>query len=97
WITLPSVPLLGLGMCAAGLLRATGDARRAMYVTLGAAVVTAVLDPLLIFALGLGVHGAAVSTVLARVVMVAVGLHGVLRVHRMIVQPRLPQLRLDAR
>ena len=97
WITLPSVPLLGLGMCLAGLLRATGDARRAMYVTLGAAVATAGLDPLLIFGLGLGVHGAAVSTVLARIVMVAFGLHGVLRVHRMVARPRTPQLRADLR
>jgi putative MATE family efflux protein len=97
WISLPSVPLLGLGMCTSGLLRATGDARRAMYVTLGAALATVVLDPLLIFAMDLGVHGAAISTVLARVVMFAIGLHGVLRVHRMVARPRMPQLRLDLR
>lgn len=97
WITLPSVPLLGLGMCAAGLLRATGDARRAMYVTLGAALFTAALDPLLIFAMGLGVHGAAISTVLARIVMVAMGLYGVLRIHRMVARPRTPQLLRDLR
>ena len=41
------------------VLRAVGDARRAMYVTLSGAVVTAVLDPLLIFGLGLGTDGAA--------------------------------------
>ena len=34
WIVLPSTPLLGLGMCATGLLRAAGDPKRAMYTTL---------------------------------------------------------------
>ena len=46
-----------------GLLRAVGDARRAMYVTLSGAIVTAILDPTLIFGLGLGVYGAAWATV----------------------------------
>ncbi len=48
-ITLPSNVLLGLGMMFTGLLRAQGDAVRAMWVTLGGAIVTAILDPLLIF------------------------------------------------
>lgn len=82
-ILLPSWPLLGIGMCLAGLLRARGDARRAMYVTLGAAAVTVVLDPLLIFVLGLGLNGAALTTVVARATMVAAGLYSLLRVHRL--------------
>ena len=89
-IVLPSWPLLGLGMCLAGLLRALGDARRAMLVTLGAAVAALVFDPLLILGVGLGVHGAAISTVLARAAMVLVGLHGLLRVHALFARPRLP-------
>ena len=48
-IVLPSTPILGLGICLSALLRSLGDARRAMFVTLGAGVATAVLDPLLIF------------------------------------------------
>ena len=48
-IVLPSWPLLAAGMCLSGLLRALGDARRSMFVTLGAAAATVVLDPLLIF------------------------------------------------
>ncbi len=88
-IVLPSWPLLGLGMCMGGLLRATGDARRAMFVTLGAAGVTAVLDPLLIFGFGLGLQGAAWSTVLARLAMVGFGLYGLLRVHQLVAWPRL--------
>lgn len=97
WIVLPSWPLLGVGMCLSGLLRATGDARRGMFVTLGAALATLVLDPILIFGLGLGVHGAAASTVLARVMMVAVGLHGWLRAHRMPIRPTRAGLRMTWR
>ena len=33
-IVMPTTPLMGLGMACSGLLRAAGDARRAMYVTL---------------------------------------------------------------
>ena len=66
----------------------TGDARRAMYVTLGSGLAAAVLDPLFIFGLDLGLDGAAISTVLSRMIMVAIGLHGVLRVHRLLAMPR---------
>lgn len=86
-IVLPSWPLLGMGMCLSGLLRATGDARRSMFVTLGAAATALVVDPLLILGLGMGLNGAAVATVVVRVVMVAIGLHGLLRVHRLYARP----------
>ena len=69
-IVLPSWPLLGLGMCLAGLLRAIGDARRSMMVTLASAAATTIFDPLLIFGFGLGLNGVAYSTILARLTMV---------------------------
>jgi len=86
-IVLPSWPLLGVGMCLSGLLRATGDARRAMYVTLGAAATALVMDPLLILGLGLELHGVAIATVIVRLAMVVIGLHGLWRVHKMIARP----------
>ncbi len=86
-IVLPSLPFLGLGMCLSGLLRAVGDARRAMFVTLGAAAAVAVLDPLLIFGFKLGLDGAAWATVLARVAMAGIGWHGLVRVHGLIARP----------
>ena len=86
-IVLPSAPLLGLGMCLGALLRSLGDARRAMFVTLGAGIATALLDPLLIFGFGWGLDGAAVATFIARFVMVGVGLHALLRVHRLFAWP----------
>ncbi len=86
-IVLPSWPLLGVGMCLSGLLRATGDARRAMYVTLGAAATALVMDPLLILGFGLELHGVAIATVIVRLAMVIIGLHGLWRVHKLIARP----------
>ena len=86
-IVLPSVPILALGMCMAGILRAVGDANRAMYVTLGAGFAAALLDPLFIFVFDLGVTGAAISTVLSRFVLLAIGLHGCVRVHDLLAMP----------
>jgi putative MATE family efflux protein len=85
-IVLPSVPFLGVGMVSGGLLRSVGDARRAMFVTLTAGVVGAALDPLFIFdfGFGLGVDGAAIVSVLARLAIAAVGLWGAVRVHDLI-------------
>jgi putative MATE family efflux protein len=86
-IVLPSWPLLGVGMCLSGLLRATGDARRAMFVTLGAAATALVMDPLLILWLDLELHGVAIATVTVRIAMVAIGMHGLWRVHKLIARP----------
>ena len=86
-IVVPSIPLLGLGICTSGLLRAKGDARRAMYVTLSSGVAAAGIDPLLIFGFDLGVTGAAISVVIVRVIFVIVGFHGVWVVHRMLAWP----------
>ncbi|MFO1135186.1 MAG: MATE family efflux transporter [Rhodoblastus sp.] len=86
-ITLPSNILMALGMCLQGLVRAVGDPRRAMYVTLTGAVVTAGLDPLLIFVLGFGVYGAAMATVVSRLVFTLVGSWGAIHVHGVVGRP----------
>jgi putative MATE family efflux protein len=92
-IVLPSAVPLGLGMCLGALLRALGDARRAMFVTLGAGAISAVLDPILIFGLGLGLDGAALATVLTRLAMLGIGWHAVVRVHQLLSWPSMPVLR----
>ncbi|HMN72347.1 MAG TPA: MATE family efflux transporter [Rhodoblastus sp.] len=86
-ITLPSTFLMALGMSLQGLVRAVGDPRRAMYVTLTGAIVTSVLDPLLIFGFGLGVYGAAIATVVSRIVFTLVGSWGAVRVHGIVGRP----------
>ena len=92
-IVIVSAPLLGLGMCMAGLLRAQGDAKRAMYVTLTSGASAAFIDPLLIFGLDLGVTGAALSVVVVRFMFVAIGIYGVWFVHRMLAMPDLSAIR----
>jgi Na+-driven multidrug efflux pump len=88
-ITLPANVPMALGVAMSGLLRAVGDARRAMYVTLSGAIVTAILDPTLIFGLGLGVYGAAWATVAARICFLVVGFHGSVVIHDVVAPPRL--------
>ncbi|SEP38614.1 putative efflux protein, MATE family [Methylobacterium sp. ap11] len=96
WIALPSSLAMALGMGFSGVLRAIGDARRGMNVTLAGAAVTAVLDPLLIFGLNLGVEGAAITTVVARLAFAWVGYSGAVGVHRMVARPRLAEVLADA-
>lgn len=96
-MTLPSTVLLGMGMACSALLRSVGDAKRAMLVTLLPALVTVVLDPLFIFGFGMGLDGAATVLIIARVVLVAVGLHGAWRVHRLLAPLDWTALRADTR
>ena len=70
-IIAPALPFSVLAMIATGLLRAHGDARRAMNATLSAGAVNAVLDPILIFGVGLGLDGAAYASAAARIAMFA--------------------------
>jgi putative MATE family efflux protein len=96
-IVLPSLPVLGAGMCTAALLRSVGDAKRAMYVTLGAGCLTAALDPIFIFGFDLGVHGAAIATVISRFALVGIGLYGLIRVHNLIAMPSIPVITREIR
>jgi putative MATE family efflux protein len=94
-IVIPANVLMAVGMTMSGVLRAVGDPRRAMYVTLSGAIVTAILDPLLIFGLGLGVYGAAWATVASRICWVVVGWRGSVSVHNMVARPSLKAARGD--
>ena len=96
WI-LPSLPLLGLGISTAAILRAEGDARQALIVTMVAGGVAFVLDPLVILGLGLGVDGAAWVLVFSRIVTAFVGLHFVVRVHELAAPLRLAGVLRDLR
>ncbi len=90
---LPSIPLLALGMGLSALLRAAGDGKRAMYVTLGAAAATAILDPLFIFGFHWGLDGAAYANICARMMLALIGFYGVVRVHQLIQKPDADTLR----
>ncbi|MEM9715789.1 MAG: MATE family efflux transporter [Pseudomonadota bacterium] len=80
-IIVPSLPLMMIGMGGGAILRAHGDANRSMVATLSAAGANAVLDPIFIFALGLGLDGAAIATVLSRIVLAFMGVWPVIKHH----------------
>jgi len=94
WWSAPVFVLSFIGMAA---LRAVGDARGSMNCTLAAAVVNAVMDPFFIFeqplsalgidaafGLGLGVEGAAWSSLLARIAMAWVAMYGLFYKHQLV-------------
>jgi putative MATE family efflux protein len=95
-VIFPSFPLIAIGMTCSGLLRSVGDAKRSMYVTLGAAIVNIVLDPIFIFALNGGMQGAAWASVFARAATTIVGIYGVSRIHGMLQWPSVRDMAQDA-
>lgn len=74
-----SQPMLILAILGAAILRAFGEARRAMMVTVWGAVVLAALDPVLILWADLELAGAAIAGAGSRLVMMAVALWPVWR------------------
>ncbi|WP_420860038.1 MATE family efflux transporter [Marivivens marinus] len=66
-ILIPTMPVLMIGMIASAALRSHGAANLSMMVTIIGGVVNAVLDPILIFGLDMGLEGAAWASVAARV------------------------------
>ena len=97
WIILPSMPAMAIAMTAMAVLRAHGDSRRPMFATLIGGGVNAVLDPLFIFALGFGLDGAAMASVLARVTMLVAALWPVIRVYAGMAAPGIRLLIRDFR
>lgn len=78
-IVTPSQPLLMVGMIGGAVLRSHGDARSAMMATVWGALATAALDPVLIFGLKMELTGAALASVVARVVIAVMALRPILR------------------
>jgi putative MATE family efflux protein len=74
-----SQPLLIVMIIAAAILRAYGEARRAMMVTVWGALVLAALDPVLILWLRWELTGAAIAVAISRAVMLVVALLPVVR------------------
>ena len=57
------------------VIRAEGNAMLPMIVMIVSAVANIILDPIFIFTLGMGVRGAAVATILAKIIGVVILLH----------------------
>jgi len=82
-IVLPNMPVLVLGMSMAAGVRAVGDARRSMWATIMGSLVNAGLDPLFIFTFGWGLEGAALASVVARLVVMGIAWHAIVVVHKL--------------
>ena len=94
-IIIPSLPLLMLGMVGGAILRAHGDARRAMVATLSGGLVNAVLDPILIFGLDMELSGAAWASVAARAAIGFMSMYPVFRHYGGLDKPTREELRVD--
>ena len=77
-ISLPSLPFMALGMIGSAILRAEGDAFRAMAGTMSTGVVAMIVDPLFIFGLDMGVQGAALGISVSRVLSAALVMYFVI-------------------
>ena len=71
-IIIPSMPFLMCGMVASAALRSHGAAALSTMATLAAGIVNAVLDPIFIFTLDMGLNGAAWASVASRLAMAVV-------------------------
>lgn len=94
-ILVPTMPLFALSISSAACLRSHSDAIQAMYVTVAGGVVNAAFDPLLIFWFEMGMDGAALSTAIARVAMMVIGLYGIFHIHKIRHRPSTTALRED--
>ena len=97
WTLTPGFILLAGAICCSFTLRGLGDAKRAMYVSLTIAIVTAIVDPVFIFWFGWGIQGAAAANVLAYLVAFSIGLRLVIRVHHFLLPPSWRRLAADFR
>jgi len=96
-IIVPSLPFLLVGMVGGAILRAHGDARRAMMSTIIAGLVNAVLDPILIFGFGLDLTGAAMASVASRVAIAFAALYPVIKYYGGLHLPKPSALIVDLR
>ncbi|MBS9718461.1 MATE family efflux transporter [Pseudohalocynthiibacter aestuariivivens] len=94
-IIVPSLPVLLVGMVGGAILRAHGDARRAMMATIFGGLVNAILDPILIFGLNLDLTGAAIASVFARATIAATSLVPILRYYGGLEKPTAAEFRQD--
>lgn len=93
-ILLPSAPLIAVSMSAGAALRGIGDARSSMVATLIGGGVNAVLDPLFIFGLSMGMQGAAIASVFARLAVMCFSLYAVVYKHQLVAKPNLTSFKL---
>ncbi|WP_263081861.1 MATE family efflux transporter [Endozoicomonas sp. Mp262] len=94
-ILMPSAPVLAMAISASSALRATGDARRPMLATLFGGGANAILDPVFIFGLNLGIEGAAWASVIARLTIFLYAFFSMTYRHGLLAKPRVSYFKAD--
>ncbi len=84
-----------LNIIGNAVLRGEGDTRRPMKFMATAAVINVILDPLFIFTFGWGVEGAAIATIVSRIVVTGMVLHYLFVRRSSVVQPRIRGFAVD--
>ena len=84
-----------LNIIANAVLRGEGDTRRPMKFMATAAVINVILDPIFIYTFGWGVEGAAIATVISRIVVTGMVLHYLFVRRGATVQPRIRGFSVD--
>ena len=70
-IIIAALPIFVLGQSLSSVIRADGNPKYAMICVLSGAVLNCILDPIAIFALGWGIEGAAIATIIGQLVTFA--------------------------
>ncbi|MDU8928673.1 MATE family efflux transporter [Alisedimentitalea sp. MJ-SS2] len=96
-MTVPSLALMAIGLIGSAALRAEGDGKRAMFVTLTSGSVSMVVDPILILWLGMGLDGAATALVISRLVLTVMALRFATGTNDLLAWPSLWAVREHAR
>jgi putative MATE family efflux protein len=94
-IILPSFPILAIAMQMGATLRAMGNAKAAMFATLGGGLTNAALDPVFIFLMKMDLQGAAIASVISRFVILAIGLYFVFYKYKMLRFPEFSLFKKD--
>lgn len=95
--TVPSLALMAVGLIGSAALRAKGDGKRAMLVTLTSGSVSMVVDPALIIWADLGLDGAAIALVISRVVLSGMALKLAIGTHDLLARPSLTAVKENFR
>lgn len=96
-IVLPAVPMLALGICGGQIIRAYGEARLSMWISISAALVNLMLDPVFIFVFGLELKGAACSAACSQLVMTVFSWYWIIKRFRLVRRFSLRRFVVDAR
>ncbi|MEQ9694656.1 MATE family efflux transporter [Shimia sp. SDUM112013] len=87
--TVPSLTVMAVGLVGSAVLRAEGDGKRAMFVTLTSGTISMAVDPFLILYLGWGLDGAALALIISRFVLAGMALRFAIGTHNLLAVPRL--------